>query len=161
MKIIFFNFFVLSFWAECVPAQDHIQVKEESIIKDGKKNIAITITNTSDKEMQIWCRWPSQHSSYFNIRFLDNNDQIVFQRYELGLIRDYEKEMKMLIVKPHSSEKLDHYFLLGDLQKYAREKYDSIKWFIVTYSISYRLSDKDSSVLWRYDYRMTSDRIAF
>ena len=168
MKIRLFCFFVIiALFSDCISAQEHIQVKAETAMKDWGKAIVITITNTSDNDIRI-VYFPSLSNnvkSYFTVRFLDGNGQIAVQNYrELPLWRDFEKEIKkMIILKPHTSEKLDYSVddILVDLRKHDRAKYDSIKKFTVTYYILYQLVDKDSSVLSRHRYEKTSDPIAF
>ena len=95
MKIRLFCFFVIiALFSDCISAQEHIQVKAETAMKDWGKVIAITITNTSDKYIRI-VNYPSPTNdnirSYFYIRFLDGNGQTVtYYNNGVPLMRDFE-----------------------------------------------------------------------
>ena len=73
MTKLFCFFVIIALFADCISAQEHIQLKAEATMKDWGKVIAITITNTSDKDIRI-VNYPSPTNdnikSDFYIRFL-------------------------------------------------------------------------------------------
>ena len=163
MKAKLFCFLLAILLIECISAQEHIKVKAESAFIEEHKVITITLSNTTDKNMQIWVRAYSNSSSHVDISFLDNHGEIVSKRHDLALIRDYEIPMKMLVIKPRSSESLSvsEFSLLGNLKESNNARYRSIKTFQVKYFIHYILLDEDPSLSSTHTFEKTSVPIEF
>ena len=136
MKIRLLYFIILALFAKSVSAQtntehvstkEHIKVNIEGVAKDGEIEIILTIKNTSDMHMRIWCKYPSSLSSYYRIDFYDNNGQRINRNplhYDIG------NDNFNYIVKPNSSEVIKHFVYL------AEGSHNRAKKFSVTYNIN-------------------------
>jgi len=162
MKTKLLCIIVASLFANCVSAQEqYIQVKT---VNNGRKSIDITLTNTTDQKMRIYCIMNESHiNSRFSISFLDNNGKTVTYRDNVLLIRD-ESPWKMLLIKPHSSVTIQ--YTISSLMRGIKEEdssYYSVKTIKVKYYIRYFFPDADrsSSFAGFFVYEMTTDPIAF
>jgi len=164
MKTRFLCIIVASLFAQCISAQEqYIQVKT---IMNDRKTIDITLTNTSDKKMQIWCYMRNSNAnSRFCISFLDNNGKTIVYRDDVEILKkEFGKPPEMIVIEPHSFETIQYpvsSLMLG--MKEGGIRYHSIKTFQIIYDITYLFpGEKRSSPLAGvFRYTLTTDPIAF
>ena len=172
MKTKLFCFLVAALFAACnISAQEHIQIKTESAVRNGGKFMDITITNTSDKNMRILFL-PRGHNinidgcSRFNLSLLDNNKHVVNNYIAMPLARAIRSGFTFgqpIDIKPHSSKELTHYDFefIFNCGPGTPKNIESVKWFTVAYLVFYELRNEDNSVVSTHQYKKTTDPIAF